>query len=251
MTYKSMIMAGIITGLLCLGTGIQAHDESAHMQLDVPEVSEAAPDHHALVHPFLAHMGLPDGPGEASFRGNLIRTVADQSGQSDAGFHIEAGLWDGVGIHLRNDAVSGNASTELMVQAAIWRDASKLSGIALFGEAEFGTGASSTAKFNFLYGISGRWVMLPVFSLDATLHYNPKDNMAEWESALVYRLTENIFPVFELSGELGQDTPLVNGLYAIKYKFGQQVFGVGIQYPLTDRKEFDSKLLVQMDISFH
>ena len=37
--------------------------------LDKPAPHEMTTGHHAFAHPFLVHMGVPDGPGEISVRG--------------------------------------------------------------------------------------------------------------------------------------------------------------------------------------
>ncbi|MEK7298749.1 MAG: hypothetical protein AAB066_02550 [Candidatus Margulisiibacteriota bacterium] len=254
---ENLMLTGLIAVTLILGHTLlvwaQDHEGSPHIQLDVAQESQSSePDHHALVHPFLTHMGLPDGPGESSFRGNFLRQVEDGVSQGDFGFHIEAGVADGIGIHLRNDAVSANARTELMVQAAVWRDSTNLSGIAVFGEAEFATGATAERRITWLYGISGRWVMLPILSLDADIHHNPLDSMVEWETAAVYRLTETLFPILEIRGESGNSTSIVNMLTALKIKTAENMaIGIGIQYPMSTTKEFDSQLLIQVDMGFH
>ena len=87
--------------------------------------------------------------------------------------------------------------------------------------------------------------------MDATIHYNPSEKMSEWETACVYRLTEHLFPILEFNGEISKNAPIVNGLAAVKFKFGTTVFGVGIQYPISNEKEFNSQLLFQVDMGFH
>src|SRR3989344_507830 len=125
-----------------------AKSEHEHTEWNVDKVAAetseavAASDHHALVHPFLVHMGMPDGPGEVSARVMSVeeRNVGVASGTY--GFHIEAGIVDRLGLHLRNDSVRTHSKTEMMLQYAVLRSDDGLSGISLIGELEFPTGST-------------------------------------------------------------------------------------------------------------
>ena len=248
---KFAIIATIVLPLM-LANGVQAHEgEEMKLNLTATE-NEQMPDHHAIVHPFLSHLGLPEGLGETSLRTSYVRSVTDGKGSNDFGFHVETSLWDGVGIHLRNDSMQNNARTEIMLQSALWRDSTKLSGVGAFVEVEFPTGEATANELKWALGVSGRWIVIPYFSLDGDLHYKIADKMSEWETAFVYKLTDTFFPVIELRGETSPDESMVSALGAIKLKIGEnRVIGMGLQYPLTTAREFDRQLYVQVDLGFH
>lgn len=49
---------------------------------DAGGMSEEVSGHHAMTHPFLTHMGIPDGPGEVSVRTNWIERAQRRYGGS-------------------------------------------------------------------------------------------------------------------------------------------------------------------------
>ncbi len=237
-----------------LTTSLAIALEGAEHELDPDQAVNAAPmvsDHHALVHPFLTHMGMPDGPGEVSVR---IMSVEERSAgvaSGTYGFHIEAGLIDRLGLHLRNDAVRTHTATEMMLQYAVFRSDDGQSGISLIGEVEFPTGSTEDNRTQALYGISFAYLQIPLFAINSVVHYNPVEKMVEWEISLLGKLTQNIFPVVELSGESGQDMSSTNILLAWKFKIpNDNALGVGYRLPITKEREFESQLLLQAEFGF-
>ena len=223
-------------------------------ELDLEKSVNSAPkaiDHHALVHPFLAHMGMPDGPGEVSVR---IMSVEERNAglaSGTYGFHIEAGIIDRLGLHLRNDAIRTHSSTEMMLQYAIFRSDDGLSGISAIGEVEFPTGSTEDNRTQGLYGISFAYLRIPFFAVNSVVHYSPVEKMVVWEISLVARMTHKIFPVLELSGESGQDMSFTNALFAWKFKIpNNNAIGVGYRLPITKAREFESQLLLQAEFGF-
>ncbi len=242
---KGYLVAAVLVVALVVPSFLYAHGDEAPNE-------PGHEGHGGLVHPFLVHMGLPDEPGMTDVRINSVQSIENGVRSGDVGFHIEAGLWKGVGIHLRNDGMSENPETELMVQGDLWRDSTKQSGIAIFGEAAFPTGESAANEMNWLYGVSGRFVFSH-FSLDADIHHNIRDKMVEFEAGLVCGLTPTIFPILEMNGEFQQNaSALVNLMPAVKIKLGgNNVVGIGYKFPLSSRKEFERQLVVQWDMDFH
>ncbi len=214
--------------------------------------SSAPSDHHALVHPFLTHMGMPDNPGELNAR---IMTVEQRIGGVTNGsyaFHFESGIIDRLGLHLRNDGVKFHRNTELMLQYAVLRSDSGLNGISLIGETEFPTGPTTT-KTKGGGGISFAYIFLPVLAINSVVHYLPSDKLVEWEISFAGKLTEKIFPVLEASGEkMKGSNGIVNALAGLKFKIpDSHALGVAYQVGTTGTREYDSRLLVQADLSFH
>lgn len=226
-------------------TSAFAHDEqTAH--------DEPAMGHHALVHPFLAHMGLPDEPGEVSLRVTSIEQR--MSGKSDGtfGFHIEAGITDRLGLHLRNDGLGNHEYSEMMVQYAVLKSQSGLSGVAIIGELEFPTGDTTDRNSKTLFGISFAHQWKSILGVNSVIHYSTQEEMAEWEIAFVSRLTENIYPVLEFRGETSKDMSHSNALFAWKFKLPKdQTIGVGYQIPISPEREYDSQFLLQAEFGFN
>lgn len=227
---------------------------AAHAELDPDKSVNSAPmaaNHHALVHPFLVHMGMPDGPGEVSARIMSIEERNAGVANGTYGFHIEAGIVDRLGIHLRNDAIRTHTATEMMLQYAVLRSDDGQSGISLIGEVEFPTGSTVDNRTKGLYGISFSYSRIPLFAVNSVVHYNPVEKMVEWEISFVGRLAKNIFPVLEFSGENSQDMTASNALFAWKFKIpNDNAIGVGYRLPLTKEREFESQLILQAELGF-
>ncbi len=213
--------------------------------------SNVKDDHHALVHPFLAHMGMPDSPGEVSVRLNAIEQRESGARAGTAGFHLEAGVFDRLGLHLRNDGVAISSKTEMMLQHAIYRSDYGISGISLIGEIEFPTGATTDKKNEYLFGISFAYTWDAILSVNSVIHYSPEEKMTGWEIAFVTKLTEKIFPVLEFRGESGAGMSKTNGLFAWKFKItSDNSIGLGYQVPLTTSRDYDSQLIAQAEFNF-
>ena len=208
--------------------------------------------HHAFVHPFLTHMGIPDGPGELSVRVMSVeeRNVGVASGTY--GFHIEAGIIDRLGLHLRNDAVKTHSKTEMMLQYAVLRSDDKLSGISVVAEIEVPTGSTSNNRIENMFGVSFAYLWVPVLAVNSTVHYNSDEKKVEWEISFVGRLTEKIYPVLELSGETDQAMSSRSALFAWKFKIpNNNSLGIAYRIPITTEREFDSQLILQTEFNFH
>jgi hypothetical protein len=247
---KTRFLALFLT--LSVGSVGQAHGEAEHEKSDwdLEKVAQSN-DHHALVHPFLTHMGMPDNVGELSTRLMSVEQRNDGSTSGTYGFHLETGVVDKLGLHLRNDAVGFKKFTELMLQYAVLRSNSGLNGVALIGELEFPTGQTTdTAKGG--VGISFAYILLPVLAVNSVVHYVPRDEGTEWEIALVTKLTEKIFPVLEASGEMTKDENIVNALAGLKFKIPNgHSLGLGYQVGTTAMRDYDSRLILQAELNFH
>ena len=251
---KLLVLKNIVFALIAVSLSNSrsfAHGESSKPStgLDLDKSQEMG--HHALVHPFLAHMGMPDEPGEISVRMDAIEQRLDGVATSTYGFHIEAGIVDRLGLHLRNDAISTHANSELMLQYALFRTNDGQSGVALIGEWEFPTGAT-TETGQGLVGTSFAYIVVPVLAINSTVHYSLREKMVEWEISFLTPLTEKIFPVIEANGEVMKDgKPIFNTLYGLKFKLPNgNAIGVGYQVANTTMRDFDSQLLLQAELNF-
>lgn len=236
---------------LALILSAMGHTNEAHSHWDLDKATPVN-DHHALVHPFLTHMGMPDGPGEMNTRITSVAQRSDGSVSETYAFHLEAGIVDRLGLHLRNDAVKFNKSSELMLQYAVLRSDSGLSGVSLIGEVEFPTGPT-TEKATEGVGVSFAYVLLPVLAINSVVHYIPRNKLTEWEISFLGKLTEKIFPILEANGEkMKGEASIVNALFGLKFKIPDgHALGVGYQVGTTGTREYNSRLLLQADLSFH
>ncbi|OYZ23575.1 MAG: hypothetical protein B7Y39_04525 [Bdellovibrio sp. 28-41-41] len=217
-----------------------------------PEAKSASNDHHAFVHPFVAHMGMPDEPGEVSLRLMSIQERNTGATTGGYGFHLEAGVIDSLGLHLRNDNVATHNRTEMMLQYAVLKSESGQNGLSLIGEVEFPTGATTDNQSKGLFGVSFAYSLSSVLNVDSVVHYSPDEKMVEWEIGFVSRLTENIFPVVEFRGESSKDMSITNSLFAWKFKLpNNNSIGIGYQIPTTAKRDYDSQLILQAEFNFN
>ncbi|MFH1235846.1 MAG: hypothetical protein V1685_02820 [Parcubacteria group bacterium] len=148
-----------------------------------------------IVHPFFTHMGLPDAVGHGDLRlsGVAIRDKGHTSG--DFGYHLETGLVERLGLHIRDDRVLNNAHTEIMLQYAAIRSRDGMSGFSPFVEAEIPT-HEDERHFYGLVGFSTMWSSR-MLELNQSLEWSPEENALEGSVSLVGKIGQHLFPVFE------------------------------------------------------
>lgn len=256
----------VILGLSMLFTNalLASEAESDHSNMEMTEFNlESASEtehqgtemgHHDFAHPFFAHMGMPDGPGEISMRTSAIQDAYDDNVSRDLALHIETGLWNRVGLHLRSDGIKANVHSEIMVQYAVLQNEHADSGISVFTELEFPTNyiPEDEDKVVVEIGASGRKIFGKYGIIDAGIHYAPQESMVALEASGVLRLTPTIFPIIEGQIEKeGDEDAMVNLLVGIKMrlKSGAHI-GVGIQFPITDARSFDNRAFVQLELAY-
>lgn len=223
-----------------------------------------------MPHPFLTHMGVPDPPGAASVRVTGIRRAGEVGVGEDAAFHIEAGIFDRFGLHLRNDAITGRGvgepgeppedhGTELMLMYTVLRDAASTWGISVIGEASAPTVRTEGPDATWALGVGGEWMLGTRLSFDGVVHVEPEteegevvDVMVEYESTLILRVgPSRIFALVETRGEFGEGLGQNYLLPAVKVGLGgSAALGVGMQFPLTDAREYDRQAMFQLDMDF-
>jgi len=220
-------------------------------QLALAQHHEAQEMGHYFVHPFLAHMALPDEPGEVSLRINPFQQRTGENIEQDIGVHLEAGLLPRFGLHFRSDAIKSAPYSEVMLMYALVQNETMSNGIGLFGQVSVPTGPIKSNTYKGLFGISVRWTLNDFLVTDSNIHFDVKDEMQEFESALVFKASKTLYPIIEFHGELMKDSKVVSSLLGFKFKAGNETaFGFGFQLPLTTDKEFDTQLLGTLDMAF-
>ncbi|MHB9154437.1 MAG: hypothetical protein ACYC5N_01940 [Endomicrobiales bacterium] len=203
-----------------------------------------------FVHPFLAHMGMPDTPNEGSLRLTGFQTRFNGMTNSDLALHVEAGLVPRLGLHIRSDGIQKEEFSEVMLQYAVMADKNVSQGISVFGQLNIPTGSIENNDYRGLFGISGRFIFPAFMICDANIHYDPGEKMAEYEAAFVFRASSKYFPILEARGHFNEENELYM-LPAIKFKLAEHsVFGVGLQVPISVQKAYDSQALLSFDMGF-
>ncbi len=203
-----------------------------------------------VAHPFLTHMGVPEGVGVFSLRGSGLITRADGSDKGDFAFHFETGLTKSIGLHVRNDAFRTNPRTEVMFQFAAIMSKNGMSGFAPIIEFEIPT-RSGVSRIHSLVGFTSALANSQL-AFNQVIHYNPREDAGDASVALVARVGERFFPAFEILGEGGKGArPVIMLLAGLKMQVREGVnFGVAYQFPVTNNRDFSSRLLVQPEVEW-
>lgn len=204
-----------------------------------------------FVHPFLTHMALPDKPGEMSLRLTPFQQRMDSVVTQDLGMHIEAGLLPNLGIHIRSDGIKTSQYSEVMLMYSFLHDASFHNGLSVFGQVSLPTGPVKSNKLKYLFGLSGRLTIPEIMVMDANMHVNPADKMAEYESSFAFRASKMLYPELELRGEITENGTSLYSLYGLKFRVADEIaLGVGYQIPITKEREYDSQFLLTLGMAF-
>jgi len=203
-----------------------------------------------FVHPFFAHMSLADPAGTASFRLTGIHAKSAESTGADFAAHIEAGILPRVGIHIRNDAVKREPYSEVMLMYNLWTTQDESYGLSAFGQLSIPTG-SEVDDYKGLFGAAVKATLAPVMVFNGNVHYDPKDDMAEWENAFVFRASPFLYPILEVRGESNKGADSAYLLPGIKFRVREnQTIGAGFQFAMTDSREYDNEVFLQYGVEF-
>ncbi len=209
---------------------------------------------HGFPHPFFNHMGIPDMVGMVTTRITGYRQGhSGEKSTEDYGFHLEAGIYNRLGLHVRNNAIKESPRTDVMLMYAILQDSGAESGVSVFGGALIPSGTIPEGQDDVIgaFGIAARKVFEEIAIFDGNVHYMPEMEMVEVGLSGIFKATNSLFPILEIEGELMEDATMFYLLPALKFKLKPEVFlGVGSQIALTSDKEFDTRALLQMDIAW-
>jgi hypothetical protein len=203
-----------------------------------------------FVHPFFTHMGLPDPVGHYALRLSGVSTREDGQANDDFGFHLETGLADRIGLHIRNDRVSNNAHTEIMLQYAAVKSPDGMSGFSPFAELEVPTHKDEQHAYG-LVGFSTMW-STHMLELNQSLEYSPEEEALEGSISVAGKAGQRLFPVIEFILATANNAKPQNSMIGgLKYRLNKNiVFGIGYQVPVTEVKEFTHQVLFQTDIEW-
>ncbi|HED05442.1 MAG TPA: hypothetical protein ENI61_02010 [Ignavibacteria bacterium] len=204
-----------------------------------------------FVHPFFSHMALADNPGEVSFRFTGIQRREGENLSNDFGLHIEAGLLSGLGLHLRTDGIKNETFSELMLMYNVVTTDNENFGISIFGQLSIPTGSTERNTYKGLFGVGIKKAFHTYVVFNGDIHYDPKDDMAEYEGSFVFKASDFLYPIIEARGEITPDGTSVYLLPAIKFRIqDNQTIGVGFQIALADEREYGIEAVLQYGIEF-
>ncbi len=228
-----------------MGKGKMAMDRGGEKRMEMA---------HGFPHPFFNHMGIPDMVGMVSTRITAYRQGAGgEESDGDYGFHLEAGIYERLGLHIRNNEVKQSPRTDVMLMYSVVQNAKGESGLSIFGGALIPSGTIPRGQDDAIgaFGVSGRMTLNEIAIFDGNIHYMPEMEMTEVGLSGIYKASSSLFPIVEIEGKITEDATMVYLLPALKFKLKPELFlGVGSQFPLTVDKEFDARALVQIDVAW-
>ena len=204
-----------------------------------------------VAHPFVTHMGIPEGVGVFSLRVSGLMTRADGTSKGDFAFHFETGLTKTIGLHIRNDAFRTNSFTEMMFQFVAIMSKDGMSGFAPIIEFEFPTHSGAGSRINALVGQTVKLANSRV-AFNEVLHYNPREDGVDWSASLVAVATPRFFPVVEVLGEGATGSlPVLRLLAGFKVRVREGInLGFAYQVPVTGNRDFSSRLMLQPEFGW-
>lgn len=200
-----------------------------------------------IAHPFFTHEGLPDQVGSYSMRTSGLATRIDGQTNGDFAFHLETGLTENIGLHIRSDQFLQSRRSEAMFQFVAWKSQDGKSGFAPIIEFEIPT-RSGGGKPATLVGFTSKFENSRV-ALNQVVHYDPAEKSVDASASVVLRATPRVYPVVELLGMGGTGMPtIVNVLTGVKFRLrGGSVLGVAYQRPVTSEREISSQIVLQLE----
>lgn len=73
--------------------------------------------------------------------------------------------------------------------------------------------------------------------VDANMHVNLADKMAEYESSFIFKASEMLYPELELRGEITEEATSLYSLIGLKFRIADETtVGFGIQTPVTKER---------------
>jgi hypothetical protein len=201
--------------------------------------------------PFFTHMGVPMAPGEYSTQfGGTVSRVEGQT-DVDATARVMTGLTDSIGVVLVSDGVRYDEHAEAMFQWAAVRSDDRRSGFSPILEFEIPTHAGGDRRTHTLVGFSTALGNSDV-SFNQAIHFDVNNPEFEGSASLAARLFPRVFPTVEVIGEGARgEKPIVNVLAGVKFRVDDNLMlGIALEKPVTDRRDFTSRLMLTLDIGW-
>ena len=199
--------------------------------------------------PFFTHMGMPMDVGAYNLRVAALPTQNEGKTNTEFDVQFMTGLSKTVGLHLEGRGTFKDPTLEAMVQFLVWKSKNGMNAISPIIEFEFPLGKEATRRVYTLVGFSST-LSNSRLAFNQVLHYSPLEDLAEGSFSLVYKMSNRIFLVSEISGVFQKgELPISNLLGGVKIKLNKNfMIGIGYQQPITTNREFASQYIFQPDI---
>ena len=87
--------------------------------------------------------------------------------------------------------------------------------------------------------------------MDANMHVNLADKMAEYESSFVFKASKMLYPELELRGAITEEASSLYSLVGLKFRIADEIaVGFGIQTPVSNEREYDTQALFTLGMAF-
>ena len=201
--------------------------------------------------PFFTHMGIPYDVGTYGLRIAALATKNEGKTNAEFNFQFETGLSKTVGLFLGGEGLFDHATLEAMVQFLVWKSKNGMNGISPIIEFEFPLAMDATRKVYTLVGFATTLSNSHV-AFNQVLHYSPIEELEEGSASIVFKVSERIFLVSEISGVTQKgESPIFNILGGVKVKLAKNILlGFGYQLPLTTNRDYSSRFAFQPNMVF-
>ncbi len=249
--FVSPVRALLLFSTIAAASALFAQTDGEKVEVKNEMVHEMAG---GFPHPFFNHMGIPDMPGMVSARITAYRQgKSGEDSLEDFGFHLEAGLYERLGLHIRNNEIRESVRTDVMLMYAVVQDSETESGISIFGGALVPSGTIPEGEDSLIgaFGISGRQTYKDIAIFDANIHYMPQMEMYETGLSAIFKTSRSLFALLEIEGKITRERKMFYLFPSLKFKLKPELFiGVGSQFSVTSDRELDNRFLVQMDMAW-
>ena len=223
-------------------------DTSFMKQKDMPDMQNQT----MLPMSFFTHMGMPLEVGTYGIRVAAVSTQNEGKSNIEYNFQLETGLSKTVGLFIGGEGLFEHPTLEAMVQFLVLKSKDGMSGFSPLIEFEFPLGKDAARSVYTLVGFATT-LSTSDLAFNQVLHYSPLEDLIEGSASFVFKLTEKIFLVSEISG-VGQsgERPILNLLGGVKVKLMENFFlGAAFQLPITNNREYSSRYVFQPNIMFN
>lgn len=201
---------------------------------------------------FFTHMGMPLQVGTYGIRIAAVSSQNEGKSNIEYNFQLETGLSKTVGLFIGGEGLFDDPTLEAMVQFLVLKSKDGMSGFSPLIEFEFPLGKEAHRSVYTLVGFATT-LSSSDLAFNQVLHYSPLEDLVEGSASFVFKLSEQIFLVSEISG-VGQsgERPILNLLGGVKVKLMENFFlGAALQFPLTNNREYSSRYVFQPNIMLH
>ena len=200
--------------------------------------------------PLFLHTGIPYDPGKMNIRFTTFHSQLDGVPTDGTGIHIEIGVMDRLGLHIRNDHIQ-DGTTEIMLQMALLLSDDRKEGLSFILENAV-SAPSNEANSVFMTGFTAT-KMIWADPMNFSLQFDLKNNGVEFESSYAHYLTPDIDLILEVHSDSMSAGTFTNVSYdevGVRYKLAQSLsVAIATRAPLSADRDFDTSTELQTSLT--